>query len=91
MLESTLEAVTPCISNMIPDRLNQERIAGRAAVEGRADDARPEVVENRIKTYHAKTEPLIEYYRKAGKSQELDGVGSIEEVRDRIFAVMDRF
>jgi adenylate kinase len=76
---------------MIPDSLIQERIAGRAAVEGRADDARPEVVENRIKTYHAKTEPLIEYYRKAGKYQEINGVGTIEEVRERIFAVMDRF
>ena len=91
MLENTLESVTACISIMIPDALIQERIAGRAAVEGRADDARPEVVENRIKTYHAKTEPLIEYYRKAGKYQEIDGVGSIEEVRNRIFAVMDRF
>ena len=91
MLENTLESVTACISIMIPDSLIQERIAGRAAVEGRADDARPEVVENRIKTYHAKTEPLIEYYRKAGKYQEIDGVGSIEEVRERIFAVMDRF
>ena len=76
---------------MIPDELIQERIAHRAQIEGRADDARPEVVENRIKTYHAKTEPLIEYYRKAGRYQEINGVGSIEEVRERIFTVMDRF
>ena len=39
MLESTLESVTACISIMIPDSLIQERIAGRAAVKGRADDA----------------------------------------------------
>ena len=91
MLENTDEKVTACISIMIPDELIQERIAHRAQIEGRADDARPEVVENRIKTYHAKTEPLIEYYRKAGRYQEINGVGSIEEVRERIFSVMDRF
>lgn len=82
--------VTGCISIMIPDALITERIAHRANIEGRADDARPEVVQNRIDTYHAKTEPLIEYYRKAGKYHQIDGVGAIEEVRDRIFSAMDK-
>lgn len=90
MLEETGEKVTACISIMIPDQLIQERIAHRALIEGRADDARAEVVENRIKTYHEKTEALVEFYRNAGSYCEIDGVGSIEEVRDRIFAVMDR-
>lgn len=82
--------VTGCISIMIPDALIHERIAHRANIEGRADDARPEVVQNRVDTYHAKTEPLIDYYRKAGKYHQIDGVGTIEEVRERIFSVMDK-
>lgn len=82
--------VTGCISIMIPDSLIQERIAHRASIEGRADDARPEVVQNRISTYHAKTEPLIDFYRKAGKYYEIDGTGTIEEVRQRIFSAMDK-
>ena len=82
--------VTGCISIMIPDSLIQERIAHRASIEGRADDARPEVVQNRIATYHAKTEPLIDFYRSAGKYYEIDGTGSIEEVRQRIFSAMDK-
>lgn len=82
--------VTGCISIMIPDSLIQERIAHRAHIEGRADDARLEVVENRIRTYHAKTEPLIEFYQNAGKYYEIDGTGSIEEVRQRIFSAMDK-
>ena len=76
---------------MIPDALIHERIAHRATIEGRADDAREEIVENRIRTYHAKTEPLVAFYKEAGKYHEIDGVGSIEEVRERIFSVMDRF
>ena len=91
MLAKTGEAVTAVVSIMIPDRMIHERIAHRATIEGRADDARPEVVENRIRTYHDKTEPLVDFYKNAGRYNEIDGVGSIEEVRERIFTLMDRF
>ena len=91
MLARSGESVTACVSLMIPDPLIHERIAHRANIEGRADDARPEVVSNRVKTYHEKTEPLIEYYRQAERYHEIDGVGSIEDVRSRIFSVMDQF
>jgi adenylate kinase len=67
-----------------------ERIKGRALKEGRADDASEEIINTRIVTYHNQTEPLIAYYEEAGKYHEIDGTGSIEEVRDRIFDVMDR-
>ena len=90
MLAKRGESVTACISLMIPDALVHERIAHRAALEGRADDARDEVVSNRIKTYHDKTEPLISYYKAAGLYREIDGVGTIEEVQARIFAEMDK-
>ena len=89
MLAKRGEKVTACVSIMIPDALIHERIAHRAALEGRADDAREEVVNNRIQTYHAKTEPLIAYYKAAGLYREIDGVGTIEEVRARIFAAME--
>ena len=89
MLARSKQEVTACVSIMIPDALIHERIAHRANIEGRADDAKPEVVENRIKTYHAKTEPLIDFYRQAGKYVEIDGTGTIEEVRAKIFNAMD--
>jgi adenylate kinase len=88
MLAKTGETVTSVISIMIPDDMIKERIAHRAAIEGRADDAKEETINNRISTYHEKTEPLIAYYRKAGKYNEINGIGTIEEVRDRIFACM---
>ena len=44
----------------------------------RADDA-PEVVLNRLVTYHEKTEPLKEYYLKKGLLREVDGNGSVEQ------------
>ena len=90
MLGKRGENVTGCVSIMIPDALIHERIAHRATIEGRADDAKPEVVQNRIQTYHVKTEPLIDYYRKAGRYHQIDGTGTIEEVRSRIFGQMDK-
>lgn len=90
MLEKNGESVTACVSIMIPDSLIHERIAHRATLEGRADDARDEVVSNRIQTYHAKTEPLVNYYKAAGLYREIDGVGTIEEVRERIFEAMEK-
>ena len=91
MLAKTGEAVTTVVSIMIPDAMIHERIAHRATIEGRADDARPEVVENRIRTYHEKTEPLVGFYKETGRYNEIDGVGTIEEVQGRIFDLMDRF
>ena len=91
ILAKTSEEVTAVVSLMIPDGMIKERIAHRAAIEGRADDAKEETINNRINTYHKQTEPLIDYYKKAGKYNEIDGVGSIEEVRDRIFSTMEKF
>ena len=90
MLAKNGEAVTSVVSIMIPDAMIKERIQHRAAIEGRADDAKEETINNRIKTYHEKTEPLVEFYKKAGKYQEVDGTGTIDEVRGRIFSLMDK-
>ena len=89
MLAASGEAVTSVISIMIPDEIIKERIRHRASIEGRADDASDETVNNRIRTYHDKTEPLVDFYRKAGKYVEIDGTGTIEEVREAIFNAMD--
>lgn len=91
ILAKNSEAVTATVSIMIPDSMIMERIKGRALKEGRADDASEDVINNRISTYHNQTEPLIEFYNKAGKYCEIDGTGTIDEVRDRIFGTMDKF
>lgn len=96
MLEKRGEGLTGVISLMISDELVKVRIAHRAAIEGRADDAKEETINNRIKTYHAQTEPLIDYYKKAGKYHEVDGYGGdgldgIDVVRGRINELMKIF
>ena len=77
MLAASGEEVTSVISIMIPDEMIKERIRHRAAIEGRADDASDETVNNRIRTYHEKTEPLVDFYRKAGKYVEIEDRKSV--------------
>jgi adenylate kinase len=49
----------------LADAVGVERMLRRAAEEGRADDT-PEAIDERLRLYHAETEPLIEYYRARG-------------------------
>ena len=91
LLAKTGESVTATVSIMIPDEMIMERIKGRALKEGRADDASEDIINNRISTYHKQTEPLIEYYRNAGKYHEVDGTGNIDEVREGDVSVMKLF
>ena len=63
------------------------RIATRAAEEGRSDDTE-EVVRNRMKVYSAQTAPVVDYYAHKGLLSRVLGEGSIEEVFQRIKAVL---
>jgi adenylate kinase len=67
-----------------------DRLAGRAKAEGRADDT-PEAVRNRLKVYDDVTAPVIDYYRNQGKLAHLDGVGTLDEVFNRILEAIDPY
>ena len=67
----------------VPTELLVERIAGRAADQGRADDT-PESVRTRLQIYNDQTAPVIDYYRQHGQLTLVDGVGSLDEVFTRI-------
>ena len=53
----------------------------------RKDDT-PEVVNARLETYHQTTEPLKDYYAKKGLLVEIEGVGDVSEITERIMNVL---
>ncbi len=53
------------------------------------EDDRPETVQRRLKVYRDQTEPLIRYYREAGLLREVDGLGGIEDIFERIIAALE--
>jgi adenylate kinase len=65
-----------------------QRLLQRAELEGRADDTE-DVIRRRQELYTEQTEPLIEVYRGRGILVELDGMGEVEDVTQRIFDALD--
>lgn len=90
ILDQRGQKVNAVISLMISDDMVKQRIAHRAAIEGRADDASQETINNRIRTYHNQTEPLIDYYKSQGKYHEVQADAStIEENRQRVLDLVE--
>lgn len=79
--------VTAAISIVVPDEELVVRVLKRAAEEGRSDDNEA-TIRNRMAVYHNQTKPLVEYYRGQSKLKVVDGLGPINEVSDRIRAVL---
>lgn len=71
----------------VPTELLVERIAGRAAAEGRADDT-PESVRTRLQVYDNQTAPVIDYYRQHGRLTVVNGVGSLDDVFSRLIEAL---
>ena len=67
----------------VRDEVAVERLAGRAAEEGRTDDT-PEVIANRLRLYHEQTEPVVERYRLDGRLVSVRGEGTIDAVAEEI-------
>jgi len=65
-----------------------DRIVKRAAESGRADDT-ADVARERIAIYRRETEPLATVYADRGLLVQVDGMGEIGEVTDRIGAALD--
>ncbi len=77
---------TAVIVIKVPRAISLERIASRARLEKREDDT-PEAIERRLAIYDRDTEPMINHYREQGLVREVDGVGTVEEVSDRIYGI----
>jgi adenylate kinase len=64
------------------------RLLQRAQVEGRADDTE-DVIRRRQEVYLEQTEPLIEVYQQRGIVVEVDGMGEVNDVTNRVFEALD--
>jgi len=82
-------SVTLMLSLVVPEDELRVRLKGRAEVSGRADDADPVIIQNRIDNYKKSTAPVADYYDAQGKLVEVDGVGPIDDITQRLFAAID--
>ncbi|MCE5346925.1 MAG: adenylate kinase [Bacteroidales bacterium] len=68
-----------------------KRLVARAELSGRPDDKDPAVIENRIDVYKSKTEPIIAYCREKGIYQPVKGMGTIDDIFERLCGFMEKF
>lgn len=66
-----------------------QRLLERGKVSGRPDDQDEEKIRNRFGEYNQKTAPLIQYYKAQGKFHSVNGIGSIEDITERLKQVID--
>ena len=87
-LDDLLAKRDQMISALIALEVNDQeiinRILERSKTSGRTDDTNEEIIKNRISVYKDETTPVFDYYQETGQSYRINGMGSIEEIFDRL-------
>lgn len=89
LLASKDSSISAMIALEVDDEVLVERLLERGKTSGRADDADETIIRNRIKEYYNKTAILKEFYSEQNKFHGVDGIGSIEEITNRLGDVID--
>jgi len=88
--EELNDEIDVCLSLVVEDSILVERLLKRGEISGRSDDSNVEIIENRIKEYYAKTAEVAELYKQQGKYVEINGVGDINEISEKLFAEVEK-
>lgn len=78
-------SITAMIALDVPEEELKDRLKKRAEESGRSDDADPKVIANRIEVYKNETAPVKSFYKDQDKFYSIDGLGSIDEITERMF------
>jgi adenylate kinase len=81
--------VTALVALDVPDEELVGRLLNRGKSSGRADDNDEGIIRNRISVYKAETAQVFDYYAEQGKSKLIPGVGSVDEIFDRLVAAIE--
>ena len=90
LLESKNTQVSGMVALEVDDEVLVKRLLERGKSSGRHDDANEEVIRGRIKVYYNQTAPLKNYYLKQNKYYGVNGVGSVDEITDRLSVEFDK-
>lgn len=79
-----------CLSLVVEDEILVQRLLERGKTSGRTDDADENIISNRIKEYYSKTAEVAELYKRQGKYVEINGVGEIQEIAEKLYAEVEK-
>ncbi len=83
ILQGSDSGLDLCVAITVDEDAVVDRLLKRAELEGRPDDTQ-DVIRGRMRVYRESTAPLLTYYRERGILVEIDGMGTVEEVEQRI-------
>lgn len=85
MLKEDLnQEVAITLSLKVDDEILVERLLNRGKLSGRTDDANEGIIRERIAEYYDKTDVVAEYYKAQGKYIEINGVGEVTEISEKL-------
>jgi len=87
-LEARGEALDAIIELVVPRDESIARLSLRAEEQGRSDDTE-QVIANRLAIYERETAPILGVYRDRGIVDEIDGVGSLDEITERVISALE--
>ena len=82
-------SVTATVALEADDNILVERLLERGKTSGRVDDQDEEKIRNRYQEYNEKTAPLMGYYKEQNKFHAVNGIGTIQEITERLTSVID--
>ena len=82
--------ISVCLSLIVDDAVLVERLLKRGETSGRTDDSNEEIIRDRIIEYYTKTAEVAELYKQQGKYVEINGVGEINEISEKLFAEVEK-
>ena len=89
MLNRIGAKVSVMLALEVPDEVVIDRILTRGKTSGRADDQIIDTIRNRIEVYDRQTAVVADFYKKQDKFRAVEGVGTIDEIFDRLCGVID--
>lgn len=90
LLKDLGQSITKLVSLAVPEEEIVTRILNRGKDSGRPDDNDESIIRKRINVYTSQTSQVFDYYKGFGKSVEIDGVGTLPEVFNRLCLVIDK-
>jgi adenylate kinase len=87
MMHEDDRSIAHVISIEVPEAELLSRLAGRRALEGRQDDMEA-TIRHRLEVYRRETEPLVAYYRQRNLLRPISGIGTVDEVFQRMTALV---
>ena len=88
MLAERGHQIDAMIELSVPEDELMARLLNRGKLTGRSDD-NEETIKKRLDVYHNQTAPLIDWYENEGIHHHVEGLGTVDEIFDRICAVVD--